>query len=124
LLQWLSMSILLLFLALGLMAIGRENRASVVPFGDASSASAMSSHPFAGAICGIIIAPISIMFMVYALWTYMIRAQRIARREPSTRYDDICGPVALVTILTLVATIAVALSAMSIDWNDIRYERP
>lgn len=124
LLQWLSMSILLLFLALGLMAIGRENRASVVPFGDASSASAMSGHPFAGAICGIIIAPISIMFMVYALWTYMIRAQRIARREPSTRYDDICGPVALVTILTLVATIAVALSAMSIDWNDIRYERP
>lgn len=123
LLQWLSMSILLLFLALGLMAIGGGSGAGAVPFGDASSASAMRGHPFAGAVCGMIIAPISIMFMVYALWTYMVRAQRIARREPSTRYDDICGPVALVTILTLVATIAVVLSAMSIDWNEIRYER-
>ena len=45
---------------------------------------------------GVIIAPIAVVFMIYALWTFIVRAKRIARREPSTRYDDVFGPVALV----------------------------
>ena len=125
LLQWLSMSILLLFLALGLMAVdfgGGDGGA--VPFADASNASyTMRGHSFAGAVCGMIIAPIAILFMLYALWTYMVRAWRIARREPSTRYDDVFGPVALVAILVVVATTAVILSAISVDWNNVRYDR-
>ena len=115
LLQWLSMSILLLFLALGLLAI-ESSGSNAIPFGGSNARASATTlgSPFAGAICGIIIAPISILF---------VRAKRIARREPSTRYDDVFGPVALVVILVLVAVSAVALSVASIDWQSVRYAR-
>lgn len=124
LLQWLSMSILLLFLALGLLAI-ESSGSNAIPFGGSNARASATTlgSPFAGAICGIIIAPISILFMLYALWTYIVRARRIARREASTRYDDVFGPVALVVILVLVAVSAVALSVASIDWQSVRYAR-
>jgi len=122
LLQWLSMSILLLFLALGLLAI-ESGGSNALPFGGVNAPASTLGSPFAGAICGIIIAPISIMFMLYALWTYIVRARRIARREASTRFDDVLGPVALVVILVLVAASALALSVASIDWKSVRYAR-
>ena len=125
LLQWLSMSILLLFLGLGLLSIeSSATSTSAVPFGNApgsqSSGSAVG-NPFAGAICGIVLTPISILFMLYALWTYIVRARRIARREASTRYDDVAGPVALVAILVVVSVVCVILAATSIEWDRVRY---
>jgi uncharacterized membrane protein YidH (DUF202 family) len=125
LLQWLSMSILLLFLGLGLLSIESSAAStSAVPFGDApgsqSSGSAVG-NPFAGAICGIVLTPISILFMLYALWTYIVRARRIARREASTRYDDVVGPVALVAILVVVSVVCLILAATSIEWDRVRY---
>jgi len=48
--------------------------------------------------------------MAYALWTYLWRARRIARREPSARYDDIAGPTALVVVLVIVSSVAAAVA--------------
>ena len=123
LLQWLSMAILLLFLGLGLMTL--ETAGSSVSGGTQNvSAAVFGGHSHASAVCGVIIAPIAVVFMIYALWTFIVRAKRIARREPSTRYDDVFGPVALVVILCVVATASIALSAASVDWNRRAYARP
>ena len=46
------------------------------------------------------------LFMAYALWTYLWRARRIARREPSARYDDVAGPTTLVVVLVIVSSMA------------------
>lgn len=115
LLQWLSMSILLLFLALGLLSMER-GAAAVIP-STAPTGTSFSTLP--SAICGLILAPISILFMLYALWTYIIRARRIARREPSARYDDMYGPVALVALLVIIAIATVTLTSASIDWRNM-----
>ena len=56
---------------------------------------------------GAVLAPVSVAFMGYALWTYLWRARRIARREPSARYDDIVGPTVLVLVLVIVSAVAV-----------------
>lgn len=123
LLQWLSMAILLLFLGLGLMTL--ETAGSTAPGGTPNvSAAVFGGRSRASAVCGVIIAPIAVVFMIYALWTFIVRARRIARREPSTRYDDVFGPVALVVILCVVATASIALSAANIDWNRHSYARP
>tara|TARA_B100000073_G_scaffold222605_1_gene185359 strand:+ start:70 stop:1821 length:1752 start_codon:yes stop_codon:yes gene_type:complete len=124
LLQWLSMAILLLFLGLGLMTL--ETARSSVSGGTPNVSAAVfgGGHSHASAVCGVIIAPIAVVFMIYALWTFIVRAKRIARREPSTRYDDVFGPVALVVILCVVATASIALSAASVDWNRHAYARP
>jgi hypothetical protein len=55
--------------------------------------------------------------MAYALWTYLWRASRIARREPSARYDDRWGPVALVATLIVASVAAVAVAATSRRWG-------
>ena len=52
------------------------------------------------------LAAVSVAFMAYALWTYLWRARRIARREPSARYDDVAGPTALVVVLVVVSSVA------------------
>ena len=53
---------------------------------------------------GIIISPIAILFMVYALFMYKRRTIQILQRA-NVRYDDQRGPVLLV-ILLIVATLA------------------
>ena len=126
LLQWLSMSVLLLFAALALLS----NAGGVVgaPAGPdasrtlptsfapndanrrASGASGASHKKNASFLGGAALAPVSIAFMAYALWTYLWRARRIARREPSARYDDIAGPTALVVVLVVVSSVAAAVA--------------
>ena len=128
LLQWLSMSVLLLFAALALLsgaAIGtatvpafaatttpRDDRASMAPGGVVSGVSsagaAEEKHDKKNAAClgGAALAAVSVAFMAYALWTYLWRARRIARREPSARYDDVAGPTTLVVVLVIVSSIA------------------
>ena len=168
LLQWLSMSILLLFMSLALLSLdaaqaraptprstfailAREtnpdaNDTRVEPFivaaanadpnpnanAVADSAAAATAQSLAGAYdasalarynrvasgaCGAILAPIAVAFMVYALATYVWRSRRIARREPSARYDDVWGPVALTCALVTVSTVAVALAVAAHPWR-------
>jgi len=136
LLQWLSMSVLLLFAALALLnnaggslgtaataetSFSRTTPASFAPNdairetrnAGASGASGVSSGVVshnASFLGGAALAPVSIAFMAYALWTYLWRARRIARREPSARYDDIAGPTALVVVLVIVSSVAAAVA--------------
>lgn len=135
LLQWLSMSVLLLFAALALLnnahgslgtaataaTASRTTPASFAPNdairetrnAGASGASGVSSGVVshnASFLGGAALAPVSIAFMAYALWTYLWRARRIARREPSARYDDIAGPTALVVVLVVVSSVAAAVA--------------
>lgn len=53
---------------------------------------------------GVIISPIAILFMLYALFMYKRRTIQILRRA-NVRYDDQSGPVLLVVLL-IVATLA------------------
>jgi len=138
LLQWLSMSVLLLFAALALLnnahgslgtaataeTMSTTSRTTPVSFAPndairetrnagASGASGVSSGVVshnASFLGGAALAPVSIAFMAYALWTYLWRARRIARREPSARYDDIAGPTALVVVLVIVSSVAAAVA--------------
>ena len=168
LLQWLSMSILLLFMSLALLSldaaqaraptprstfailaretnpglrttrassrlsspprtrtrtrtrtrwrIRRRRRARALAGAYDASALARYNRVASGA-CGAILAPIAVAFMVYALATYVWRSRRIARREPSARYDDVWGPVALTCALVTVSTVAVALAVAAHPWR-------
>ena len=123
LLQWLSMSVLLLFAALALLSnaggvvgthagpdASRTMPASFAPNDANRRASGASHKNNASFLGGAALAPVSIAFMAYALWTYLWRARRIARREPSARYDDIAGPTALVVVLVVVSSVAAAVA--------------
>ena len=79
-LKWLSMSVML-----GLMAVTLLNFTDVAN-GDGAE------------LAGIVLLPVSVLFMVYALVTFRFRAQRIYMREPM-RYDDTRGPTILVVVL-------------------------
>jgi uncharacterized membrane protein YidH (DUF202 family) len=124
LLQWLSMSVLLLFAALALLSdaggpdvgtagtASRTTPASLAPNDANRDAESIGASGASGAsrnasfLGGAALAPVSIAFMAYALWTYLWRARRIARREPSARYDDVAGPTTLVVVLVIVSSIA------------------
>jgi uncharacterized membrane protein YidH (DUF202 family) len=138
LLQWLSMAVLVLFTSLALLTLDGPGAANpgtdpggigvgggfgvdgVRPEGArASSAGATSPKPpaSAAAASGAALAPVAVALMAYALWTYLWRASRIARREPSARYDDRWGPVALVATLIVASVAAVAVAATSRRWG-------
>jgi uncharacterized membrane protein YidH (DUF202 family) len=72
----------------------------------ASAPSAAEKQKHAAFFGGAALAAVSVAFMAYALWTYLWRARRIARREPSARYDDVAGPTTLVVVLVIVSSIA------------------
>ncbi len=65
---------------------------------------------------GLIIAPVAVLFMVYALFMYKKRTIQILLKQKNVRYDDQRGPVALTVLLivaTLTATIFTAKASMS-----------
>jgi len=70
-----------------------------------------------GQLAGAVLAPVPCLFIIYALWTYMWRAARIARREPSARYDDRFGPVVLVLLLLSVVITSIALTLGQMNWQ-------
>jgi hypothetical protein len=45
--------------------------------------------------------PLSLLFVIYAVWTYLWRSEKIRTRDVS-RWDDPVGPV-LLTVLLIVA---------------------
>ena len=80
-LKWLSISTMV-----GAMSV------ALLGFADATSDGAQ--------LAGIILLPVSILFMVYALAVFRRRAHCIYMREP-IRYDDTRGPTLLVVILAV-----------------------
>ena len=125
LLQWLSMSTFLLFLSLGLLAfeagspsdtinLFRGQNTGVITEGETVK---IKRKITAADTCGLALAPVAILFMIYALVTYLVRAKRIARREPSTRYDDVLGPFALVSVLVIVSIASIILVAKQLSWE-------
>jgi len=135
-LQWLSMSILILFMSLALLSLdgGGYARGAAEPVigdggggGGIGAASSSLGTPVgtpvgtpraavASGVCGAILAPVAVAFMAYSLWMYLWRARRIARREPSARYDDRWGPVVLVVMLMGISCAAVVLAVVSRPW--------
>ena len=59
---------------------------------------------------GIIISPIAILFMVYALFMYKRRTIQILRRS-KVRFDDQQGPVMLVVLLIAAVLASLVLTA-------------
>ena len=124
LLQWLSMSTLLLFLSLGLLSfqagspsdtinLFRGQNTHVITEGNARQKRKITASD----TCGLALAPVAILFMIYALFTYLVRANRIVKREPSARYDDIFGPSALVSVLVIVSITSIVLVANQLSWE-------
>lgn len=78
-LKWLSISVMV-----GLMSL------TLLNFGDGSSNGAE--------LAGLVLLPVAIVFMIYALFIFRDRANKIYMREPM-RYDDTRGPTMLVLVL-------------------------
>ena len=65
---------------------------------------------------GLALAPVAVLFMIYALYMYKKRTIQIMQQRKSVRYDDQRGPVLLVVLLvgaTLAAMIITAKAAFS-----------
>ena len=89
-LKWLSISVLI-----GLMSI------TLLSFSDATTDGA--------AFAGLSLLPVSILFMVYSLYIFRDRANKIYMREPM-RYDDTRGPTMLVVVLGAAMLLATVFS--------------
>ena len=109
LLQWLHISILILFTALSLVT-------SDSMMGGANGSGSWASD-YNSRLAGAVMAPVSVIFIIYALVTYMWRAHRIARREPTARYDDRFGPCILVLLLLAVTITSIVLAIAHADWH-------
>ncbi|DBA70938.1 TPA: hypothetical protein ACH3X2_011383 [Trebouxia sp. C0005] len=104
-LQWLQISVLLMFTGLSLLGGSSVGGSKGGSSGDSSTTCASNDTACkASKYAGVIISPIAILFMMYALLMYKRRTVQILRRA-NVRYDDQRGPVMLV-ILLIVATLA------------------
>ncbi|KXZ43930.1 hypothetical protein GPECTOR_77g27 [Gonium pectorale] len=65
-------------------------------------------------IAGMIMAPVSLAFMFYALYMYRKRSAQILRRE-SVRFDDQRGPVLLTCMLMVVLVVAYVLTVKAVS---------
>ncbi|KEG10038.1 vacuolar transporter chaperone [Trypanosoma grayi] len=89
-LKWLSISVMV-----GMMSL------TLLNFGDTSSNAAE--------LAGLVLLPVSILFMVYSLFIFRDRANKIYMREPM-RYDDTRGPTMLVLVLGAALVLATIFS--------------
>jgi hypothetical protein len=48
---------------------------------------------------GLVISPVAVLFMIYALFMYKMRTIQIMQQRKNVRYDDQRGPVFLVVLL-------------------------
>lgn len=80
-LKWLSISVMV-----GMMSL------TLLNFADTNSDGAE--------LAGLVLLPVSVAFMLYALYVFRFRAHCIYMREPM-RYDDTKGPTVLVTVLVI-----------------------
>jgi hypothetical protein len=56
--------------------------------------------------------PVSLLFIIYALRTYLIRSEKIRTRD-SNRWDDPYGPIILASTLVLVLTVQFVLKVIA-----------
>lgn len=70
-------------------------------------------------ISGAIVAPVSILFMVYALYLYQKRTKQLLTRS-TLRYDDARGPWLLTTLLILVTVVVIVLALESYRISAVR----
>eukprot|EP00204_Picochlorum_oklahomense_P001787 CAMPEP_0118803424 /NCGR_PEP_ID=MMETSP1161-20130426/17101_1 /TAXON_ID=249345 /ORGANISM="Picochlorum oklahomensis, Strain CCMP2329" /LENGTH=873 /DNA_ID=CAMNT_0006731935 /DNA_START=205 /DNA_END=2826 /DNA_ORIENTATION=+ len=110
-LQWINISVLVMFLALSLLS--GSSLAPGLGSSLTNSCNSDDSKCLAGKMSGAIIAPVALCFMAYALFMYKKRTIQILRRE-TVRYDDQRGPVILVVILLLAMTISYILTMIYI----------
>lgn len=110
-LQWINISVLVMFLALSLLS--GSSLAPGLGSSLTNSCTSDDSKCLAGKMSGAIIAPVALCFMAYALFMYKKRTIQILRRE-TVRYDDQRGPVILVVILLLAMTISYILTMIYI----------
>jgi uncharacterized membrane protein YidH (DUF202 family) len=89
-LKWLSIAVMI-----GLMSL------TLLNFSDTSSDGAE--------LAGLVLLPVSIIFMVYSLFIFRSRANKIYMREPM-RYDDTKGPTMLVIVLAISMSLATVFS--------------
>ncbi|RHW71433.1 vacuolar transporter chaperone [Trypanosoma brucei equiperdum] len=87
-LKWMSISVMI-----GMMSL------TLLNFGDTSSN--------ASELAGLVLLPVSILFMIHSLFVFKDRANKIYMREPM-RYDDTKGP----TILVLVLGVSLGIAAI------------
>lgn len=112
-LSWLSISVLVMFTSLSLLNGSSLDSAGGTRSPRPSAGSSTTPRPTTsangemiesgkglsgGQISGIVIAPMAILFMVYALYMYRLRTKQILLRQ-TVRYDDQRGPVGLVVLL-------------------------
>lgn len=65
---------------------------------------------------GLVISPVAVLFMIYALFMYKMRTIQIMEQRKRARYDDQRGPIVLVILLVgalLTAMVFTAKSAFS-----------
>eukprot|EP00951_Prasinocladus_malaysianus_P008459 scaffold61225_cov43-Prasinocladus_malaysianus.AAC.1 len=74
--------------------------AGVPLFGNAGGQLSSEPSPLVHRIPGIIIAPVGIVFMIYALVQHRLRTTKILSKK-EIRYDDQIGPFLLVLLLLL-----------------------
>eukprot|EP01023_Acetabularia_acetabulum_P064185 TRINITY_DN823_c0_g1_i10.p1 TRINITY_DN823_c0_g1~~TRINITY_DN823_c0_g1_i10.p1 ORF type:complete len:741 (+),score=111.50 TRINITY_DN823_c0_g1_i10:170-2392(+) len=112
-LSWMSVAVLLMFVALSLMDSYRFDSGGFgVGTGRDSSTRCEENNSLrcsVGLISGAIIAPMSIMIMGYALFVYRKRTNQMLKRD-TVRYDDQLGPLLLAFILISVMMLAYTLS--------------
>jgi hypothetical protein len=60
-------------------------------------------------ISGAIIAPVSVLFMIYAIYLYRKRTKQLLTRS-TLRYDDARGPWILTILLILVTLLVIVLA--------------
>ena len=110
-LSWLQVAVIVLLLGFALLD-GSAYMASAGAGSSAATAAARREKTqayIAARISGALIAPVGILFMLYALWIYRQRTLQILRRE-TVRYDDQRGPVMLVAALSSSCLLAYVLS--------------
>ncbi|CUG52588.1 Hypothetical protein, putative [Bodo saltans] len=89
-LKWLSISVMV-----GMMSL------TLLHFSDTNSDGAV--------LAGLVLLPVSLIFMVYSLYVFRMRASKIYMREPM-RYDDTRGPTMLVVVLGVAISLATVFS--------------
>ena len=60
---------------------------------------------------GLVISPIAVLFMLYALYMYQKRTMQILNQRRAVRYDDQRGPIFLVILLGAALIIAMVFTA-------------
>eukprot|EP00879_Flechtneria_rotunda_P000557 GHRR01000663.1.p1 GENE.GHRR01000663.1~~GHRR01000663.1.p1 ORF type:complete len:641 (+),score=240.85 GHRR01000663.1:33-1925(+) len=107
-LSWLQISVLVMMTGLGLLS---GSTLLVAGNGSAGSTVGCMQNTLCGGarISGAIIAPVSVLFMLYALYLFKKRTHHIINRS-TVRYDDQKGPVLLTLLLLAVTVVSLVLA--------------